>query len=71
VIDDEHAAFGRVSVKQEPRAEGVSAELQVTAAESGDSGSYYCEASNLFGRDRQLLQLQVQGIPFLDLKDEL
>ncbi|GFG32700.1 hypothetical protein Cfor_00545 [Coptotermes formosanus] len=53
----------RVSVKQDSTAEGVRAELQIAGAEAADSGSYFCQASNLYGRDHQLVQLLVQEPP--------
>ncbi|PSN52800.1 Down syndrome cell adhesion molecule-like protein Dscam2 [Blattella germanica] len=53
----------RVSVKQDSTPEGVSAELQIAAAEAADSGAYFCQASNLYGRDQQLVQLLVQEPP--------
>ncbi|XP_039300618.1 LOW QUALITY PROTEIN: Down syndrome cell adhesion molecule-like protein Dscam2, partial [Nilaparvata lugens] len=51
----------RVSVKQEVTPEGVVGELEIVSVESGDSGAYFCQASNLYGRDQQLVQLLVQG----------
>ncbi|KAJ9598443.1 hypothetical protein L9F63_010887, partial [Diploptera punctata] len=53
----------RVSVKQDSTPEGVSAELQIASAEAADSGAYFCQASNLYGRDQQLVQLVVQEPP--------
>jgi hypothetical protein len=35
--------------------------LIVNEARPSDSGSYVCHASNMFGREQQLLQLVVQG----------
>ncbi|XP_055378995.1 cell adhesion molecule Dscam2 isoform X4 [Condylostylus longicornis] len=53
----------KISVKQDATQEGVSAELQIINVESIDSGPYFCQASNLYGRDQQLVQLQVQEPP--------
>lgn len=55
--------FYRISIKQDATPEGVSAELQINNVESSDSGAYFCQASNLYGRDQQLVQLQVQEPP--------
>jgi hypothetical protein len=51
----------RVSVKQDSTPDGVTAELQIAGAEAADSGAYFCQASNLYGREHQLVQLLVQG----------
>ncbi|CRL00266.1 CLUMA_CG013539, isoform A [Clunio marinus] len=53
----------RVSIKQDATPEGISAEVQINHVESSDSGQYFCQASNLYGRDQQLVQLQVQEPP--------
>ncbi|KAJ8866133.1 hypothetical protein PR048_033657 [Dryococelus australis] len=53
----------RVSVKQDSTPHGVSAELQIEGAEASDSGAYFCQASNMYGRDQQLVQLLVQEPP--------
>lgn len=53
----------RVSIKQDATPEGISAEVQINNVESSDSGQYFCQASNLYGRDQQLVQLQVQEPP--------
>lgn len=53
----------RVSIKQDATPDGISAEVQITNVESSDSGQYFCQASNLYGRDQQLVQLQVQEPP--------
>ncbi|XP_062543637.1 cell adhesion molecule Dscam2 isoform X2 [Armigeres subalbatus] len=53
----------RVSIKQDATPEGIHAEVQISSVESGDSGAYFCQASNLYGRDQQLVQLQVQEPP--------
>lgn len=52
----------RVTVKQESTPDGVVAQLQISSAEASDSGAYFCQASNLYGRDQQLVQLLVQGL---------
>lgn len=48
-------------MKQDVTPDGVTAELLISSAEAADSGSYFCQASNLFGKDQQLVQLLVQG----------
>ncbi|XP_052566813.1 cell adhesion molecule Dscam2 isoform X6 [Culex pipiens pallens] len=53
----------RVSIKQDATPEGIHAEVQISNVESSDSGAYFCQASNLYGRDQQLVQLQVQEPP--------
>ncbi|XP_037907262.1 Down syndrome cell adhesion molecule-like protein Dscam2 isoform X9 [Hermetia illucens] len=53
----------RIQVKQDATPDGVSAEVQISNVESSDSGPYFCQASNLYGRDQQLVQLQVQEPP--------
>ena len=53
----------RVSVKQDLTPDGIAAEVQITNVESSDSGPYLCQASNAYGRDQQLVQLQVQEPP--------
>ncbi|XP_014291200.1 cell adhesion molecule Dscam2 isoform X4 [Halyomorpha halys] len=54
----------RVNVKQEAVPGGVIlGELHIAGAESADSGSYFCQAINLYGRDQQLVQLTVQEPP--------
>lgn len=41
----------------------MAAELQIVNAEAADSGAYFCQASNMYGKDQQLVQLQVQEPP--------
>ncbi|XP_039229542.1 Down syndrome cell adhesion molecule-like protein Dscam2 isoform X4 [Drosophila yakuba] len=53
----------KISVKQEATPDGVSAELQIRTVDATDSGPYFCRASNLYGNDQQLVQLQVQEPP--------
>ncbi|XP_017775727.1 PREDICTED: Down syndrome cell adhesion molecule-like protein Dscam2 [Nicrophorus vespilloides] len=53
----------RVHVKQDVTPDGVAAELQIVNAEATDSGAYFCQASNMYGRDQQLVQLLVQEPP--------
>ncbi|XP_033322591.1 Down syndrome cell adhesion molecule 2 isoform X3 [Megalopta genalis] len=53
----------RVTVKREVTPDGVIAQLQISNAEASDSGAYFCQASNLYGRDQQLVQLLVQEPP--------
>lgn len=53
----------RVHVKQDVTPDGVAAQLQIANADATDSGSYFCQASNMYGRDQQLVQLLVQEPP--------
>lgn len=53
----------RVHIKQDVTPEGVQAEMQITNVDAGDSGAYFCQASNMYGRDQQLVQLLVQEPP--------
>nr|XP_031836500.1 Down syndrome cell adhesion molecule-like protein Dscam2 isoform X9 [Nomia melanderi] len=53
----------RVTVKREETPDGVIAQLQISNAEASDSGAYFCQASNLYGREQQLVQLLVQEPP--------
>lgn len=53
----------RVTIKQDATPEGISAEVQIMNVESSDTGQYFCQASNLYGRDQQLVQLLVQEPP--------
>lgn len=48
-------------MKREVTPDGEIAQLQISNAEASDSGAYFCQASNLYGRDQQLVQLLVQG----------
>ncbi|XP_046679214.1 Down syndrome cell adhesion molecule-like protein Dscam2 isoform X7 [Homalodisca vitripennis] len=53
----------RLTMKQDITPDGVTAELQISSTESADTGAYFCQASNLFGKDQQLVQLLVQEPP--------
>ncbi|XP_060535010.1 cell adhesion molecule Dscam2 isoform X1 [Cylas formicarius] len=53
----------RVNVKQDVTPDGVAGELQILNADASDSGAYFCQASNMYGRDQQLVQLLVQEPP--------
>ncbi|KAK9752838.1 Immunoglobulin I-set domain [Popillia japonica] len=53
----------RIHTKQNVTMEGVAAELQIFDVETADSGAYFCQASNLYGKDQQLVQLLVQEPP--------
>lgn len=53
----------RITIKQDATPDGISAEVQISNVESGDTGPYFCQANNLYGRDQQLVQLQVQEPP--------
>lgn len=35
--------------------------MQILGAESSDAGAYFCQASNLYGKEQQLVNLHVQG----------
>lgn len=37
--------------------------MKISNVDSSDSGPYFCQANNLYGRDQQLVQLQVQEPP--------
>lgn len=52
----------RVTIKQDLSPEGVTAEIRISGVEAGDSGSYFCQASNAYGREQQMVQLLVQGM---------
>lgn len=53
----------RVTVKQDVTQDGIIAEAQIINVDSSDSGPYFCQANNLYGKDQQLVQLQVQEPP--------
>lgn len=53
----------RVHIKQDVTPDGVAAQLQILNADASDSGAYFCQASNMYGRDQQLVQLLVQEPP--------
>ncbi|XP_024084690.1 Down syndrome cell adhesion molecule-like protein Dscam2 [Cimex lectularius] len=54
----------RVSLKQEMTPEGVLlGQLHIAAVEASDAGPYFCQATNIYGRDQQLVQLTVQEPP--------
>lgn len=55
--------YCRVTVKQDVTPDGIAAEAQIVNVDSSDSGPYFCQASNLYGRDQQLVQLQVLEPP--------
>lgn len=63
IIYETQLFYYRVSVKQDVTPDGISAEAQITNVDSIDSGPYFCQANNLYGRDQQLVQLQVQEPP--------
>lgn len=52
-----------MTVKQDVTQDGIAAEAQIVNVDSTDSGPYFCQASNLYGRDQQLVQLQVLEPP--------
>lgn len=51
----------RISIRQDSTSEGVLAEMQILGTESTDAGAYFCQASNLYGKEQQLVNLHVQG----------
>lgn len=53
----------RVSIKQDTTPEGIIAEIQILNVESSDNGQYFCQASNSYGKDQQLVQLLIQEPP--------
>lgn len=53
----------RVTINQEATPDGISAEVKISNVDSSDTGPYFCQANNLYGRDQQLVQLQVQEPP--------
>lgn len=58
-----HKRYSRITIKQDATPDGISAEAQIANVDSSDTGPYFCQASNLYGRDQQLVQLQVQEPP--------
>lgn len=57
-------------MNQEATPDGVIAQMQISSAEASDSGAYFCQASNLYGRDQQLVQLLVQGTEYMCGRDK-
>ncbi|XP_045464515.1 Down syndrome cell adhesion molecule-like protein Dscam2 isoform X8 [Harmonia axyridis] len=53
----------RLNIKQDVTPDGVSAELQILNSDATDNGAYFCQATNMFGKDQQLVQLLVQEPP--------
>ncbi|XKL60149.1 hypothetical protein PGB90_001165 [Kerria lacca] len=53
----------RISIRQDPTSDGVLAEMQILGTESSDAGAYFCQASNLYGKEQQLVNLHVQEPP--------
>ncbi|CAH1170098.1 unnamed protein product [Phaedon cochleariae] len=53
----------RVNLQQDVTPDGVAAELKIINSDAKDSGAYFCQASNMYGRDQQLVQLLVQEPP--------
>ncbi|XP_034940449.1 Down syndrome cell adhesion molecule-like protein Dscam2 isoform X4 [Chelonus insularis] len=53
----------RVTTKTDVTPDGVEGQLQISSTEASDSGAYFCQASNLYGKDQQLVQLLVQEPP--------
>lgn len=51
----------RISIRQDSTSDGVLAEMQILGTESSDAGAYFCQASNLYGKEQQLVNLHVQG----------
>ncbi|VVC39650.1 Hypothetical protein CINCED_3A005038 [Cinara cedri] len=53
----------RMTERQQTFGDKVIASLQVNNVQLDDGGSYVCQASNMYGRDQQLVQLYVQEPP--------
>lgn len=53
----------KIHIKQDVTPDGVTAQLQIANADASDSGAYFCQASNMYGRDQQLVNLLVQEPP--------
>jgi len=53
----------RLTERQQTFGEKVIASLQIGNVQVDDGGSYVCQASNIYGRDQQLVQLYVQEPP--------
>jgi len=53
----------RLTERQQTFGEKVIASLQISNVQVDDGGSYVCQASNMYGRDQQLVQLYVQEPP--------
>lgn len=53
----------RLTERQQTFGERVIASLQINNVQVEDGGSYVCQASNVYGRDQQLVQLYVQEPP--------
>jgi hypothetical protein len=53
----------RLTERQQTFGEKVIASLQINNVQVDDGGSYVCQASNVYGRDQQLVQLYVQEPP--------
>ncbi|XP_025423992.1 Down syndrome cell adhesion molecule-like protein Dscam2 isoform X3 [Sipha flava] len=53
----------RLTERQQTFGEKVIASLQINNVQVDDGGSYVCQASNVYGRDQQLVQLHVQEPP--------
>ncbi|XP_050430112.1 cell adhesion molecule Dscam2 isoform X2 [Adelges cooleyi] len=53
----------RHTERQQIFGEKVVASLQINNVQISDGGSYVCQASNMYGRDQQLVQLYVQEPP--------
>lgn len=55
--------FQRLTERQQTFGEKVIGSLQINNVQVDDGGSYVCQASNMYGRDQQLVQLYVQEPP--------
>ncbi|XP_027854261.2 cell adhesion molecule Dscam2 isoform X3 [Aphis gossypii] len=53
----------RLTERQQTFGEKVIASLQINNVQVDDGGSYVCQASNVYGKDQQLVQLYVQEPP--------
>lgn len=63
VIPRKLCSLPRLNIKQDVTPDGVSAELQILNSDATDNGAYFCQATNMYGKDQQLVQLLVQEPP--------
>ncbi|XP_050537388.1 cell adhesion molecule Dscam2 isoform X2 [Daktulosphaira vitifoliae] len=61
--DQMAASKFRHTERQQMFGEKIVASLQINNVQTSDGGSYVCQASNIYGKDQQLIQLYVQEPP--------